>query len=267
MKLLAVIPFILFTFFNICSNDMVNYGVTAHRGNSGEFPENTIPAFKSAMALNVDWVELDVYKTKDGKLVVSHDKTTARTGNKALEIKNATYEELKTVDVASAFRKQQLKSFAECPPQKMPLLEDALKLFLNQDKIRVSIQPKVDCVKEAIDMVNNLGISHLVGFNDGNLGYMTEVKKLSPGIRVFWDRPADSDIEKDINIAKERGFEALVIRHDGITAEKIKKIKAAGLEAGAWTVNDVKVMEALLSIGVDRIYTDYPQHLIALKQR
>jgi len=268
MKVFTIFPIILLALININWNDTskkVHEGVTAHRGNSGEFPENTIPAFKSAMDLRVDWVELDAFKTKDGKLVVCHDKNTARMGNKAYEIKDTMYEELSTVDMATEFRTKHQKSLVECPPQKMPLLEDALKLFLNQNEIRVSIQPKVDCVKEAIDIVNKLGISHLVGFNDGNLEYMSAVKKLSPAIHVFWDRPANSAIESDIKIAQEKGFEALVIRHDGVTTEKFRQIKAAGLEAGAWTVNDTGVMKQLLSIGVDRIYTDYPKQLIALK--
>ena len=44
-------------------------GVTAHRGNSGEFPENTLPAFKSGIEAGADWIELDIFRTKDGKLV------------------------------------------------------------------------------------------------------------------------------------------------------------------------------------------------------
>ncbi|RYG75547.1 glycerophosphodiester phosphodiesterase, partial [bacterium] len=53
-------------------------GVTAHRGASHAFPENTMRAFRGAIELGVDWVELDVFLTKDGQVVVSHDPTTGR---------------------------------------------------------------------------------------------------------------------------------------------------------------------------------------------
>ena len=51
----------------------MNNGVTAHRGNAGEFPENTMPAFESALKLGADWIELDVHQTTDGVIVVTHD--------------------------------------------------------------------------------------------------------------------------------------------------------------------------------------------------
>ncbi len=53
-------------------------GVTAHRGNSAEYPENTLPAFKSGIELGADWIELDVFRTKDGKLGVIHDRGVDR---------------------------------------------------------------------------------------------------------------------------------------------------------------------------------------------
>ncbi|GEM_PF-3682341 len=72
-------------------------GVTAHRGNSSEYPENTIPAFKSALSLGVDWIELDAYKTTDGHIVVIHDTDTSRVGDRDLQVSSVTYEEVKCV--------------------------------------------------------------------------------------------------------------------------------------------------------------------------
>src|SRR5690606_25250222 len=94
--------------------------------------------------------------------------------------------------------------------------------------------------------------------------YMADVKRLSPEIPVFWDRGPDTDIDKDLAIAKSYSFEALVLHHSGVTPEKVQKIRVAGLEAGAWTVNDTPTMKRLLQMGVQRIYTDHPQTLLAL---
>lgn len=240
-------------------------GVTAHRGNSGAFPENTMPAFKSGIEVGADWLELDIFLTKDGKLVVTHDKTTRRVGDKNLDIAQSTYAELQAVDVATDFRKRHQLTKTECPPEQMPLLEDVLKLVKQQHKTRVSLQPKADCVKQAVALVKQLQMEPWVGFNDGNLSYMSQVKQLAPEIPVFWDRGAETDIDADIKIARERGFEALVLNFQGVTSEKIQKIKAADLEPGVWTVNDPKLMKQFLNQGIERIYTDEPGLLLKLK--
>lgn len=239
-------------------------GVTAHRGNSGEFPENTVPAFQSGIEIGCDWIELDVFRTKDGKLVVIHDRTTGRVGDKDLVVPDSTYEELLSVDVAADFRRRHAKTAADCPPQRVPLLEDVLRLVMKQKRTRVSIQPKMDCVADAVALVRGLGAEPWVGFNDGNLQYMAEVKRLAPRIPVFFDRHA-SDVDDDIRIAKKHGFEALVLHHSTVTAEKARKIRAAGIEVGAWTVNDPAAMKRLLEMGVQRLYTDFPRRLLALK--
>lgn len=241
-------------------------GVTAHRGNSSEFPENTIPAFESAIKMGVDWAELDVHQTKDGVLVVIHDANTGRVGDRNWVVAEHTYNELKDIDVASKFRDFHGLTLEKCPPHRIPTLEEVLILFRNAPATKISIQPKTDCVAAAIELVKRLKIEGKVGFNDGNLQYMTQVKRLAPQIPVFWDRPAESDIDEDIRIAKARGFEALVVNFQGITVEKVRKVRAAGLEMGAWTVNDPETMKKLLSLGVERIYTDEPGKLLLIKQ-
>ncbi len=261
----VLIAFGPFSFSENLPNQFLKNGVTAHRGDSGDFPENTLPAFKNGIDIGADWIELDLFRTKDGKLVVIHDSTTRRTGDKDFHVADSTYEELLTVDVATGFRKRTGKSMQQCPPRRIPLLEDVLRLVMRQNKTRVSIQPKIDCVADAVDLVKQMDAQQYVGFNDGDLSLMAEVKRLAPEIPVFWDRGAGTDIDADIATAKRLGFESLVINQAGITAEKIEKIQAAGLEAGAWTVNDQARMTQLLEIGVDRIYTDHPKTLLAIK--
>jgi len=96
---------------------------------------------------------------------------------------------------------------------------------------------------------------------------MAEVKRLNRDIPVFWDRAANTDINEDIRIARQHGFEALVLYHSGVTSEKVRKIKAAGIEAGAWTVNDEATMTHLLDAGIERLYTDHPRAYRTLKMK
>ncbi|WP_159452271.1 glycerophosphodiester phosphodiesterase family protein [Singulisphaera sp. GP187] len=250
---------------NLPTTAFLQNGVTAHRGNSGEFAENTLPAFQSGIDVGADWIELDILRTKDCKLVVLHDRTTGRVGDKNLDVAESTYEELRTVDVATVFRRRTGKTRDECPPQTIPLLDDVLRLVMKQEQTRVSIQPKMDVVAEAIALVRKLGAERWVGFNDGSLPYMTEVKRLAPELPVFWDRAANTDIDDDLRIANQRGFESLVLHSSGVTVEKVEKIKAAGIAVGAWTVDDRAMMETMLDLGVERLYTDHPRRLLALQ--
>ena len=69
--------------------------IWAHRGASGSYPENTIPAFEEAIKMNSDGIELDIQLTKDGEMVVCHDETIDRTSNGSGNIKDYTLEELR----------------------------------------------------------------------------------------------------------------------------------------------------------------------------
>lgn len=272
MKILNLLVLILTGHFTVTAQTnktdtlAVVKGVTAHRGYSAAYPENTLPAFQGGINAHADWVELDIHKTKDGQIVVSHDVSTKRTSGVNLLIANVSYRQLQEVDVATEFRTQKGFTLAQCPAQRMPLLKEAIQLIMKQKRTHLSIQPKADCVKEAIAIVKQLKAQHMVGFNDASLTYMSQVKELAPEIPVFWDRLPTTNIDEDIRIAKDKGFETLVVHYRGLTAEKVKQIHAANLQAGAWTVDDREIMEKLLKMGIDRIYTDDPKLLIAVKK-
>ena len=93
----------------------LNNGVTAHRGNSGVLPENTLPAFQSGIEVGADWLELDVYRTIDGEVVVIHDPDTRRVAEADLKVAKSTYAQLKALDVAYQFRKANKLSLQQCP--------------------------------------------------------------------------------------------------------------------------------------------------------
>jgi glycerophosphoryl diester phosphodiesterase len=238
-------------------------GVTAHRGNSGEYPENTLAAFESAILLGADWIELDVLRTKDGYVVINHDASTKNVSGIDLNIGNSTLEELRKLDMAVSFRKSNRLTETDCPPRPILLLEDAIRLILKYKKAKVSIQPKNNCVDESIEIIRKLDAVPWVGFNDGNLQYMMRVKELEPTIPVFWDRSNFNP--NDIEIAKKYGFETLVIFYEQLTSEQVKLVKTSGLKIGVWTVNHPALMKKFLQWGVDRIYTDIPRLLISLK--
>ena len=241
-------------------------GITAHRGNSAELPENTMAAFDSAIALGADWIELDVHATEDGQLVVLHDFDTARVGDASLVVADSTYGELRQVDVASAFREGNGMSLDDCPRSRVPLLHDVLKMIQSQRRTRLSMQPKSKCVDDCVSLAADLSALEWIGFNDGDVAKMARVKELVPRVPAFWDRGPDTDIAGDVEVALAHGFESIVVNRQGVTRSKVVAIHAAGLEAGAWTVNDADEMRRFLDWGVDRLYTDAPRAMIEAKR-
>ena len=69
--------------------------VTAHRGGSDERPENTLDAFRNAVAIGADVVEFDVRSTADHRLVVLHDRTLDRTTNCTGIVYKLTFEQVR----------------------------------------------------------------------------------------------------------------------------------------------------------------------------
>ncbi|MEH7428122.1 glycerophosphodiester phosphodiesterase family protein, partial [Priestia megaterium] len=73
----------------------------AHRGASAYAPENTIAAFDKAVEMKADYIEIDVQRSKDGKLVVIHDTTVDRTTDGSGKVGNLTFNELRNLDAGS----------------------------------------------------------------------------------------------------------------------------------------------------------------------
>lgn len=251
--------------FTVAAQDVIK-GVTAHRGNSSTYPENTLTSFQAGIDTHADWVELDIRKTKDGQIVVSHDPDTKRATGVSMLIADANYSELQKLDVASELRKVKGLTVDQCPVERMPLLKDALALFMKQNRTHVSMHIKVDCVPQALAIIKEAKAEKMVGFNDSGLDFVAQAKKLAPEIPIFWDRLPDTNIDDDIKVAKEHGFETIVMHYSGVTQEKIDKIKAAHLKVAAWTVDDRQNMEKMLNMGIERMYTDNPNLLITIKK-
>ena len=84
--------------------------IIAHRGDSAHHPENTMNAFKSAVATDAGWIEFDVQRSADGRLVVIHDETVDRTTDSSGRVVDLTFAELRALDAGGG---QQIPSFEE----------------------------------------------------------------------------------------------------------------------------------------------------------
>ena len=122
--------------------------VVAHRGNwRSNAPENSLAAIDSAIQMKVDVVELDVWRTKDGQLVLMHDKTVDRTTNGTGKIADLTLAEIKQL---------RLKDHSgNLTVHTVPTLEEGLRLA--KGKIMVNVDKGYDYFKEAYAILKKTG--------------------------------------------------------------------------------------------------------------
>ena len=87
------------------ARDILNLrcGVFAHRGDSSTYPENTLPAFRSAFEMGCPMVETDLHMSRDGQLVLWHDERTGRNTDRDLRLADTTLAELRGLDAGYLF--------------------------------------------------------------------------------------------------------------------------------------------------------------------
>lgn len=232
----------------------------AHRGVPSLIPENTIASYKYALSLNIDMLEIDIHRTKDGKLIIMHDPTTERTTLKKGVIKDLTYDELLKYDIGKWKGKQFIGA-------RIPLLQEVLQLIKSTDtKLLIEVKqpdkyPHIE--EELLNEIIKIGINLdriIIQSFDRN-----SVKKV---------RELNKDIELGVLISKRHRF----IRNDTIqkiseyaqylnpnykilTKRLVKNMHRHGLKTLPYTVNDYHNFERMIEIGVDGVITDYPQSL------
>lgn len=109
--------------------------VAAHRGNSRYFPENTLPAFESALSLDIDMVETDLHMTADGEIILMHDQTVERTTNGTGDIQNMTLAQIRTLD-AGLWKGEEFRG------TKVPTFTEFLELMKNRKEMLFNIEFK-----------------------------------------------------------------------------------------------------------------------------
>lgn len=109
--------------------------LTAHRGYREKYPENTMIAFKEALKLDIDGIEMDVHMTKDYEIVVMHDAQLDRTTDKTGYICNMTLEEVRQADAGIKFGE-------EFKGEKVPTLEEFAQLMATRPDVHVLLELK-----------------------------------------------------------------------------------------------------------------------------
>lgn len=229
--------------------------VIAHRGDSKAYPENTLPAFESAVRIGADLVELDYVHTSDGVPVVIHDATLDRTtnavelwGGKRIRVDSKTLADLGPLDAGAWFR-------PEFAGTRLPTLEAALDAI--QAGSTTLIERKEGDAKTCVELLERKGLVGEVVVQAFDWNFLADCRKLRPD--VVLGALGQGKLPPERLDAIEKCGATIVGWHFlSLRKEQIDAVHERGLKAWAWTVDDPKAALQLVEWGVDGIITNVP---------
>lgn len=237
--------------------------VAAHRGGAAMWPENSLTAFRGAIALGVDALEFDVHLTADGEPVVIHDATLDRTTTGHGPVRSLTLARVQAVrllDRTGAPSAESVPTLAQvldlARPTSVAVLPE-IKLDLARSPYP-DIEPRVVALLRARSL---LGRASVQSFDDATL---KRVRALEPAVRTmllvnrlrmttYASTPADP-----VRWAVEAGAADLGIDFRLIDASLVAAARAAGVRLAAWTVNADDELRRMGALGVDLVMSDRP---------
>ena len=230
----------------------------AHRGASGHCPENTRSAFVRAIELGADMVELDCQQTRDGAVVVVHDDTIERTTNGRGRVRDLSLKELQALDAGSWFG-------AAFAGEEILTLEQTIEILRGHVELNLEIKGddspgrlEIQCV----GIVRSLRFSTQTVFSSFTPGRMRLVRDLDDEARIAVLHDSGARWSDTFALAEELAAEAVHPERSAATAKRIAEAHRRNLEVRPWPVNRPADMEELAALGVDGIFTDYPERLL-----
>ncbi len=230
--------------------------IIAHRGESHDAPENSLSSIKLAWERGADAVEVDVRLTLDGEIVLHHDVSTKRTGDKKLKIAESYIEHLLGVDIGS-FKGKEWRN------ERIPTLQEALSTLPLGKFLLVELKSGEEIIQPLLKFLsaNNVTPSQMrfIGFN---FNLLANLKAELPEFEFYYLRrnilPFPLvNIGKIIAQCRESNIDGLNLHFKLLRKrEVLEKIKRSGLKLFTWTVNDLQTAKRLVEWGVDGITTD-----------
>jgi glycerophosphoryl diester phosphodiesterase len=228
--------------------------VTAHRGYSGLYPENTMLAFKKAAEARADEIEMDVQLTKDGTVVIIHDETVDRvTGGKGL-VRDYTFEELRKLDAAFIWGGK----YGFNP---IPSLDEYFAWVKNTEivtniELKNSVYYYEGLEEKTLALIKKYDLEQQILFSSFNHASLLKCKKLNPAI------PCGVLTGKPIGNAgyyiQSAGLEFYHPDINLLNDESVADCKAHGIGLNVWTVNDIGGLLKLEAWDCRGIITNFP---------
>ena len=236
--------------------------VIGHRGAAAHAPENTLAGIRKAAALGVRMIEFDAKLTADGVPILMHDDRLDRTTDAKGPVREMTLACVRTLDAGAWFG----PAFRGEP---VPTLAEALDLCLSLGlSVNLEIKP---CPGRAVETAKvALAVAHDTWPADRPPPLVSSFERasLETALRVAPDWPRGflfDRLPKDWmdHVAALRPA-TLNTSHRRLTAALAKQLKATGLPLLAYTVNDPKRARTLFGWGVDAVFSDTPDAILAV---
>ena len=244
--------------------------IIGHRGASAVAPENTIAAFREALAVGADGIEFDVRLTRDGVPVVIHDSTLRRTGGLPQRVADLTWSEIAQVDVGSWFAQK----FAN---ETVPSLAELFTLFQSNNSI-LYLEMKCDSPSEyrplaeaCVKLINEHLFKDRVIVECFQLAALKILKEIDADIKTValfeptFSNPSVLLDQRIIAQATDAGAIALALHHRLARESLVRKAKDAGLHVAVWTVDDPGWIGRARAIGIDALIANNPAAMLAAR--
>lgn len=247
--------------------------VHAHRGGAGLAPENTLAAFRKALELGVDALEMDLHVTRDGAVVVIHDETLDRTTNGRGSVGDLTLEEVKWSDAGTKFA----PAFRG---ERVPTLREVIDLVkaTGNNRVRLDLELKFhpdhpgepkDFEERVLAVLRETSIIERVNIISFHHPSLTKVKAQEPRLRTGLLAGGDKGPQDPVALVRRYRADYYSPNFRLVTAEAVAALHQAGNPIVPWTVNEEGEMRRLMALGIgalvgDGMATDFPNRLLYL---
>jgi glycerophosphoryl diester phosphodiesterase len=218
--------------------------IIAHRGDSFRALENSLEAFRLALAVPADMIEFDLRMSKDGVLYVMHDKHTGRTADRNIDIEHAAAQDIAGIRLKNG--------------EPIPTFDDALKLIAG--RVGINIEIKTDGAGAVLGR-------HLFQYRYSGYVMVSSFKEaeVHAARGVMLDLPA-AVIYDTFSIShtagyRSKGFPMISLRKNTVTEPLVRACHARGTQLYVWTVDEEEEMKRCVEWEVDGIYTNKPAAL------
>ncbi len=237
--------------------------IIAHRGDSGQYPENTGPAFRAAVTAGADLVELDYHHSADGVPVVIHDKTLDRTtdalrvfGGSKLPVAGRPLADLQRLDAGAWFH-------ARFAGTRLPTLDEAL------DEIQAGsvtlVERKAGDAATCIALLQQKKLLDTVVVQAFDWEFLAACHRLAPSL-VLGALGSKELAPAKLAEIERTGARVVGWNHEDLKPADIRTIQAGGRKVWVYTVDDPTRAKQLIANGVDGIITNKPGEMIRLRE-
>lgn len=228
-----------------------NLTLVAHRGMRSVAPENTTASFTEAGKHGYWGAECDVYRTKDGVWIISHDSHTYRMMDKSAFIEKKTYEELMDMNVDNGVNIDKYEDLKICSLEEYL---DICKKYNMTPVIELKGKNNTEYYSEIVELANQFEVNPVyISFHIENLQTM---RRLTQCKMYYLVQKISEDDIQDAKSIENCGIDFNGNKDKNFKSDIIKKCQDAGLELGAWTINEEDSLQKLEQYGITLITTD-----------